>query len=490
MVSRRLGFRRASSAGAVVAVVAAAIAVPITAPQQAPGSSSMIIAIARADCPPDCGGNPGGGNPSGPPGGGTEFVPPSMPAMPSYEPGRGQPPLDQNNGISIYNSAAPQPGQAVQPSQAPAQNQDGSYNRAANGEQQPINYNSAPENQQLDQSWNNLSNQLNQGQPGQSQQQPSQGNSSEESPNQSDDSNKTLKRASCNGTFGEGGFSGECSDDSAQRETDPFRCNGPGTDSIQDVILGKPRPNLAADSFRKLLGRDPATSSDWETARALDRRNPKLSIGDTFSQIKVARIRPVPGNGVVQVNLYIPTDKVVNLHSNETDRLLPDNMGDNRGPNPSATPDMARVALLVDFENGLAVARQNPSVELPSGIAKTAIPEVSLSQQQNGEVIIKYDAHDAFVPDWRGLPSVNGTLGILPTGGIPQVGGNTTEYPSLEVNQWLPDGTVRQILSAETEWSQPEFGLPFHHDVGDASLVHNAIVDTYQPARPMTSPCG
>ncbi|MEU9808974.1 hypothetical protein [Mycobacterium sp. NPDC050853] len=87
--------------------------------------------------------------------------------MPSYDPGRGQPPLDQNNGVSIYNSAAPQPSQAAQPSQAPTQNQDGTYNRAANGEQQPINHN-APNNQQLNNNWQKLSDQLNQqNQPGQ-----------------------------------------------------------------------------------------------------------------------------------------------------------------------------------------------------------------------------------------------------------------------------------------------------------------------------------
>lgn len=153
--------RRTASAAAVVAVVAAAIAAPITAPEPTSGSAPMVIAIARADCPPDCGGNPGGGTPSGPPGGGTEFVPPSMPAMPSYEPGRGQPPMDQNNGISIYNSAAPQPSQAALPSQAPVQNQDGSYNRAANGEQQPINYKQAPDNQGINNDWQRLSDQLN-----------------------------------------------------------------------------------------------------------------------------------------------------------------------------------------------------------------------------------------------------------------------------------------------------------------------------------------
>lgn len=206
--------RRTASAGIVIAVVAAAIAVPVTAPEPTADSAPMVIAIARADCPPDCGPG-GGGTPSGPPGGGTEFVPPSMPAMPSYEPGRGQPPLDQNNGISIYNSAAPQPSQAAQPSQAPIQNQDGTYNRAANGEQQPINHN-APNNQQLNSDWQKLSDQLN---PNQTGQQPGQHSSSEERSDQSDDSEKTLKRVACDGTFSSGGgFSGECTCKKDQQE--------------------------------------------------------------------------------------------------------------------------------------------------------------------------------------------------------------------------------------------------------------------------------
>ncbi|SKF98081.1 Uncharacterised protein [Mycobacteroides abscessus subsp. massiliense] len=169
--STRKVLRRASSSAAVLAVLAAAIGVPVMSPQPDAGTNP-VLAIARADCPPDCGGGPGNGaTPSGPPGGGTEFVPPSIPSMPSYDPGRGYPAPDQNNGISIYNSAAPQPSQAAQPSQAPVQNQDGTYNRAANGEQQPINHN-APSNQQLNNSWQKLSDQLNnqQGQPENSQQ--------------------------------------------------------------------------------------------------------------------------------------------------------------------------------------------------------------------------------------------------------------------------------------------------------------------------------
>lgn len=159
--SKRKVLRRVSSTAAVLTVLAAAIGVPAMSPQPDAGTNP-VLAIARADCPPDCGGGPGnGGTPTGPPGGGTEFVPPSIPAIPPYEAGRGYPAPDQNNGISIYNSAAPQPNQAAQPSQAPVQNQDGTYNRAANGEQQPINHN-APNNQQLNNDWQKLSDQLNQ----------------------------------------------------------------------------------------------------------------------------------------------------------------------------------------------------------------------------------------------------------------------------------------------------------------------------------------
>ncbi|MGH3723155.1 MAG: C2 family cysteine protease [Mycobacterium sp.] len=64
--------------------------------------------------------------------------------MPDYA-GGNQPPLDQNNGVSIYNTGsqgAPSEGGNSYPNQAqPGQNSDGSWQRAANGEQQPIQYN-------------------------------------------------------------------------------------------------------------------------------------------------------------------------------------------------------------------------------------------------------------------------------------------------------------------------------------------------------------
>ncbi len=66
----------------------------------------VTVPVARAACPPDCGG-PGGSD--GPPGGGQMFQPPSQggPQMPDYQGGINQPPMDQNGSISIYNTQAP-----------------------------------------------------------------------------------------------------------------------------------------------------------------------------------------------------------------------------------------------------------------------------------------------------------------------------------------------------------------------------------------------
>ncbi|ORA54485.1 hypothetical protein EJ571_25895 [Mycobacteroides franklinii] len=64
---------------------------------------------AHAQCPPDCGGGSNGSNSYGPDA--SQFQPPQMPnQMPDYQGGNygsNQAPLDQNSGISIYNTQAP-----------------------------------------------------------------------------------------------------------------------------------------------------------------------------------------------------------------------------------------------------------------------------------------------------------------------------------------------------------------------------------------------
>ncbi|SHU30580.1 MFS transporter [Mycobacteroides abscessus] len=105
---------------------------------------------AHAQCPPDCGGGSNGSGSYGPDA--SQFQPPQMPnQMPDYQGANsGQPALDQNNGISIYNQ---QPGQganastpngSAQQGLQPGQNADGSWQRAANGEQIPNYQNATP----------------------------------------------------------------------------------------------------------------------------------------------------------------------------------------------------------------------------------------------------------------------------------------------------------------------------------------------------------
>ncbi|MGH3723364.1 MAG: hypothetical protein ACRDUS_04455 [Mycobacterium sp.] len=91
---------------------------------------------ARAACPPDCGG-PGGSD--GPPGGGQMFQPPSQggPQMPDYQGGINQPPMDQNSGISIYNTQAPSASQNGVNGSSGQQGPQQGWDQPAHGTQPP-----------------------------------------------------------------------------------------------------------------------------------------------------------------------------------------------------------------------------------------------------------------------------------------------------------------------------------------------------------------
>ncbi|CPS06571.1 Hypothetical protein ERS075554_00082 [Mycobacteroides abscessus] len=105
------GLRRAFAAVAIVAVTMAGWHLNTNSPA---GIGVMGLPGATADPtgPPGPTGGPGGSGGMN----GSQFQPPSMPnSMPDYQGGINQPPLDQNSGISIYNtgaqSAPQQPGQ-------------------------------------------------------------------------------------------------------------------------------------------------------------------------------------------------------------------------------------------------------------------------------------------------------------------------------------------------------------------------------------------
>lgn len=132
--------RRVRAALVAVAVIAVgAGTVQVATIRTAPGSGFSTIATVGAD--PTGGPTGGPGGPDGMNGG--AFQPPGLPPqMPDYQGGNNLPPLDQNSGISIYNSGNPQAPQQVPGQQGGQQPQQG-WDQPAHGTQPP-NYSTAP----------------------------------------------------------------------------------------------------------------------------------------------------------------------------------------------------------------------------------------------------------------------------------------------------------------------------------------------------------
>ncbi len=100
---------------------------------------------AHAQCPPDCGGGSNGSGSYGPDA--SQFQPPQMPSqMPDYQGGNygsNQAPLDQNSGISIYNTQAPSVSQSIGGQGAQQGPQQG-WDQPAHGTQIPDYQNATP----------------------------------------------------------------------------------------------------------------------------------------------------------------------------------------------------------------------------------------------------------------------------------------------------------------------------------------------------------
>lgn len=156
----------------------------------------------------------------------------------------------------------------------------------------------------------------------------------------------------------------------------------------------------------------PVSPTDWKTAEALNPYSYDPKYQGTPPSIKVARIEPVPGQGLVRAAAYIPTDEVINFPEND--------LGDNRAEDPNFDPEHARVVTYVDYENGLIITRQNPSVTT-SGEVRVGEPEVHAQQLPDGSVLIQYDAANPFAPPGSGITghTVNGELVVAPSSGNP-----------------------------------------------------------------------
>ncbi|MEB4209206.1 hypothetical protein [Mycobacterium sp. 94-17] len=228
--------------------------------------------------------------------------------------------------------------------------------------------------------------------------------------------------------------------------------------------------------FRQAFGREPTSAADWDTAAALDPQTYDPKFNGAKSQVRVVNIRPVPGQGVVRVSQWIEQRDVTSFPPWKRD------LGNNRTANLNFDPEDTKVTTYIDYENGIVILRQNPSVEENSrggpGQVKVGIPKGNVTQLADGSVRIKYDAGNPFAPGITGDPhgpfsghtvTVNGDLVFTPGQGGVQVNGTRTDYPSLEVYQDLPNGSTRTVLidpaQSGRSWG-PAFNLPGHHDVG------------------------
>lgn len=280
-----------------------------------------------------------------------------------------------------------------------------------------------------------------------------------------------------------GGYS-----DYLQKSLTNLRTDGCNPASIQALdapeALAKPdaeanRRQHQTDAFAQVFGRAPNSAADWDTAAALDPHSYDPKYQGVDPEVRVVKIRSVPGQGVVRVSQWIEQRDVYGFPRTRDFGLTRD-FGDNRPVGPSFGPEDARATTYIDYENGIVVMRQNPSVQLNDnggpGQVKVGVPRGSVTQTSGGAVRVKYDAGNPFVPGLLAHPpdpfhpwTVNGDLVFTPGQGGVHVDGTRTDYPSMEVYQELPHGSTRTVLVDPAQsgkaWG-PAANLTGHHDVG------------------------
>jgi hypothetical protein len=228
-------------------------------------------------------------------------------------------------------------------------------------------------------------------------------------------------------------------------------------------------------AFRRIFGRDPVSKSDWSTAEVLDPHSYDPMYQGVGPEIKVVRIRPVEGQGVVRCSQWIEQDSVTGWPPWTSD------IGNTRGPDMNFNPENTKVTTYIDYDNGVVVMRQNPSTMVNDdgtlGASRVGVPTGTVTQTADGAVRIQYDSGNPFAPGVSRDPTtmeghqvtVNGDLVFTPGANGVTVGGTRTDYPSMEVYQDMPNGTTRTVLIDRAASGQPwgpAVNLPFHHDVG------------------------
>jgi hypothetical protein len=243
---------------------------------------------------------------------------------------------------------------------------------------------------------------------------------------------------------------------------------------------GSARTRNQEQAFKEVYGRDPVSANDWRMAAALDPHSYDPRNQGVAAQVRVVKIRPVPGQGLVRVSQWIPQRDVISGPGKR-------DFGNDRGPDPHFEPSNTKATTYIDYDHGVVVMRQNPSIEQTAnggpGRVKVGAPQANVTQTADGALRIRYDAANPFAPEIAKNPpfpitdhpwTVNGDLVFTPGASGVHVDGTRGDYPSMEVYQDLPNNTTNTILidPARTGNSYgPIENLPFHHDIGIGGRV-------------------
>lgn len=222
-------------------------------------------------------------------------------------------------------------------------------------------------------------------------------------------------------------------------------------------------------AFKEQFDYEPRTPADWVIAEALDPTTYDDKYQGASSTVVVAEITPQPGLGVVRTNLFIPSEEVQNVSVDPSRFLsgqgLPMNAGDNRGADPNATAEQSRVSVYVDYDNGVVIARQNPTVTTDnSDRPRAGTPKIEVNEKPDGTLSIGYNATDTFQPEIAtkmGI-DVEGDITLTPHGadGV-SYQANVTPYPSVEAYRIKSSGEVDTLARLDATMSPlgPMLGL-------------------------------
>ncbi|MFB8005153.1 hypothetical protein [Nocardia sp. NPDC056000] len=231
------------------------------------------------------------------------------------------------------------------------------------------------------------------------------------------------------------------------------------------------RVHASAMAFAQIFGHPPQSGTDWETAEVLNPNSYDPRYHGKGPEIQVVRINPVPGQGVVRSDQFIAQYDVSDPQfHNPFERDL----GNNRTFDPNFDPEHAKVATYVDYENGIVVMRQDPSVRQDTGETKVGKPTGQVTQAGDGSVRVTYDAGNPLA-ETTWMPgnhkvTVNGDLVFTPGADGVSISGTRTDYPSMEAYQDHGVGTPIRTVGIDPAASGSSLGpatnLPFHHNIG------------------------